>query len=75
MADALLKKVLEKKPIDWGGGHDLQAMGARRKEYIAALRKADGGNYTPLFAFAGIKTMRETRKSDNDPKSHKHHSE
>jgi len=54
MADALLTKVLEKKPIDWAGGHDLQAIGARRKEYIAALRQADGGNYAPIFAFAGI---------------------
>lgn len=55
MADALLTKILKNQPIDWAGGHNLQAMGKRRKEYIAALRQADGGNYVPLFEFAGVK--------------------
>ncbi len=54
MADALLTKVMNKNPIDWTGGHDLQSMGARRIEYIAALRAADRGDYGPLFVFAGI---------------------
>ena len=55
MADALLTKSFNKQPIDWARGHDLQSMGERRKEYIVALRKADGGNYDPLFLFAGLK--------------------
>ena len=54
MADALLMKVFEKKPIDWAGGHDLQSMGERRKEYLTALRTADQGHYALLLAFAGL---------------------
>lgn len=54
MADALLR-LCKKPPIDWAGGHDLQDMGIRRKEYLTALRAADQGNYAPLFEFAGLK--------------------
>jgi fido (protein-threonine AMPylation protein) len=54
MADALLTKVMNKKPIDWAGGHDLQSTGVRRKEYIDALRAADRGDYASLFVFAGF---------------------
>jgi Fic-DOC domain mobile mystery protein B len=54
MSDALLIKVFGKQPIDWAGGHDLQAIGARRKEYIIALQTADQGNYAPLLAFIGL---------------------
>ena len=56
MADALLVKVFEQPPIDWAGGHDLQAMGQRRTDYILALRAADRENYDPLFAFVGLKS-------------------
>jgi len=52
-ADALLTKVLKKKPIDWSGGYDLQSMSIRRKEYLNSLRAADRGDYALLFAFAG----------------------
>lgn len=54
MADAVLQKIFSKEPIDWSGGHDLQAMNERRTEYIAALRAADHSNYEPLFKFAGL---------------------
>ncbi len=54
MADALLIKLFGTQPIDWAGGHDLQAMGDRRKEYITALQTADQGNYAPLLAFIGL---------------------
>jgi Fic-DOC domain mobile mystery protein B len=54
MVDAVLK-VFDKPPIDWAGGHDLQTMGIRRKEYITALRAADQGNYVLLFEFAGLR--------------------
>ncbi|MDR4482415.1 MAG: mobile mystery protein B [Nitrospirales bacterium] len=56
MADALLIKIFEQPPIDWAGGHELQAIGARRSEYISALRAADQEDYVPLFTFAGLKS-------------------
>jgi len=46
--DALLTKVLDEKPIDWGSGQ-LQDTGAQRKSYIEALRQADSGDYQPLM--------------------------
>lgn len=51
MANALLTKVLEQKPIDWSGGYDLQKMNERREQYIEALRAADGGDIQPLLDF------------------------
>jgi Fic-DOC domain mobile mystery protein B len=53
IADALSSKVLGAEPVNWGGGYDLQAMNERREQYIAALRAADGGDYSLLFEFAG----------------------
>lgn len=55
MADVLLAKTLNKDPIDWAGGHNLQAMNARRQTYIHALRRADHGDYGPLQEFVGIR--------------------
>lgn len=37
--------------IDWGGG--LEGTGTIREEYIAALRTADGGDYSRLFELFG----------------------
>ena len=54
-ADALLEKVCRTERIDWSGGYDLQQMNERRHQYIHALRAADGGDYGPLYDFAGIK--------------------
>lgn len=51
LADALLTKVLNKEPIDWAGGFDLQRMNERREAYIQALRAADGRDYRPLLNF------------------------
>jgi len=53
MADAILTIRMSEQPIDWSGGHDLQSMSDHRKTYIAALRTADGGDYTPLLEFVG----------------------
>ena len=53
MADALLEKVHKTQALDWSGGTDLQCMNERRKQYIAALRAADSGDYGPLFIFVG----------------------
>ncbi|PCJ61505.1 MAG: cell filamentation protein Fic [Rhodospirillaceae bacterium] len=54
MTDAVLQKIFDKEPIDWSGGHDLQAMNERRTEYIVALRAADRGDYVPIFKFARL---------------------
>lgn len=54
VADALLTKTLNEKPIDWSGGHNLQAMNDRRHLYIQALRSADKGDYSSLLMFAGL---------------------
>lgn len=53
IADFLLTKELGCDPIDWAGGHNLQADNERRNEYIAALRAADGNDYEPLLNFVG----------------------
>ncbi len=54
MADAVLQKIYGREAIDWSGGHDLQAMNERRREYLVALRTADRGDYDPLFKFVGL---------------------
>jgi Fic-DOC domain mobile mystery protein B len=53
MADAVLDRIYDAKPIDWAGGHDLQRMNDRRDAYIAALKAADRGDIEPLMAFIG----------------------
>jgi Fic-DOC domain mobile mystery protein B len=53
MADVVLARVYDAKPIDWSGGYDLQKMNDRRTAYIAALRAADQGDIGPLLIFAG----------------------
>ena len=53
MADAMLDRVYNEKPIDWAGGHDLQKMSGRRTAYIAALKAADQGDIGPLMEFVG----------------------
>lgn len=55
MADALLMKVLEREPIDWTAGYDLQEMNERREQYILALRAADAGDIDPLMHFISTK--------------------
>lgn len=51
MADSILVKLLSENEIDWAGGYRLEDMNERRTEYIAALRKADAGDYDALFKF------------------------
>ena len=53
MADALLTKQLGEPEIDWAGGHKLENMNERRDQYIAAMRSADGHDYTGLLDFVG----------------------
>lgn len=49
MADALLSE-LHSVPFTWGSG-DLDAQGSVRSSYIAALKRADAGDYTALLQF------------------------
>jgi Fic-DOC domain mobile mystery protein B len=51
MADAVLTKLLNEPAIDWAGGYKLEAMNERRNEYIAALRAADGHDFSALLKF------------------------
>lgn len=53
-ADIFLADYYRHPPIEWAGGFDLQAHGARRTEYIQALRAADAGEFGPLLAFVGV---------------------
>ena len=54
-ADVYLEKWFESPPVDWTAGHDLQSMGARRSQYITALRAADAGDLAPLLDFIGLR--------------------
>lgn len=51
MADAVLTKLLNETAIDWAGGYRLEAMNERRNQYIAALRAADGHDFSALVEF------------------------
>ncbi|MEW8626621.1 MAG: mobile mystery protein B [Candidatus Thiodiazotropha sp.] len=53
MADAVLTKLLNVPAIDWAGGYGLEAMNERRDQYIAALRAADGHDFSALLEFVG----------------------
>ncbi|MCG8486611.1 MAG: mobile mystery protein B [Chromatiales bacterium] len=53
MADAVLTKLLNDPAIDWAGGYGLEAMNERRDQYIAALRAADGQDFSALLEFVG----------------------
>lgn len=52
-ADIMLEEVYGHPPVEWASGFDLQADNERRNAYIAALRAADGGDFSPLLAFVG----------------------
>ncbi|MGK0499488.1 MAG: Fic-DOC domain mobile mystery protein B [Oceanicoccus sp.] len=53
MADAVLTKLMEEPAINWAGGYKLEKMNERRNQYIAALRAADGHDFSALFDFVG----------------------
>lgn len=53
MADAVLTKLMKEPAIDWAGGYKLEKMNERRDQYIAALRAADGHDFSALFDFVG----------------------
>jgi Fic family protein len=51
VADAIIIKNAC-KPLSWGGNSDLNKPDEIRKNYISALKKADGGDYADLIEFA-----------------------
>ena len=51
MADLLLSRHYEQKPLTWGGP-GLRAQGELHSAYIAAMRAADAGDFAPLLDFA-----------------------
>ena len=61
ISDAVLTKLLKEPVIDWAGGVSLEAMNERRKQYIDALRAADGHDFSPLLIFVGAKLKGQTR--------------
>ena len=50
-ADVLVEALGEKR-FNWGAGAALVAAGEARREYLAALRTADQGDYQRLLRFA-----------------------
>ncbi len=50
MADAILTKIFKEKPIDWGV-RNFENSNAVREKYIAALRKADGQDFSLLVEY------------------------
>lgn len=53
-ADTLLKDYYGHLPIDWAKGNTLEISGARRNDYITALRAADAQRFDLLFDFVGL---------------------
>lgn len=53
-ADLYLDHAFGHPPIDWAAGNNLLHTNERRTNYIAALRRADAGDYGPLFEFVGM---------------------
>ena len=53
MGDIMMEKIFGMPAIDWTAGADLQTISDRRRQYISALRAADGGDFELLMAFVG----------------------
>lgn len=62
MADTMLDRLYNAKPIDWAGGANLQKMGNRRAAYIAALKSADQENLSPLLEFVAPSGVFDERR-------------
>ncbi|WP_308365488.1 MULTISPECIES: mobile mystery protein B [unclassified Microbulbifer] len=54
LADCYLEHYFGLPAIDWAAGQWLQNNSPRRLEYIAALRAADAGDFSPLLRFVGV---------------------
>jgi Fic-DOC domain mobile mystery protein B len=67
LATDLLALKLGRPIFPWGGTSPNDE--ARRKEYLAALRSADGQDYAPLMAFARGKGMSEATHPSAAPAS------
>jgi len=51
MADAVMEKIFDLPPINWGSAEALHSTSGVREQYINALRKADRGIYDDLLEF------------------------
>ena len=51
MTDAMLTRLMDAPVINWAGGYKPGKMNERRKQYIVALRHADGHDFRALFEF------------------------
>jgi Fic-DOC domain mobile mystery protein B len=51
LATDLLLEEWSRPAFTWGGGGDLNAIGAAREVYVRALQKADAGDFAPLAGF------------------------
>ena len=51
MTDAMLTRLMDAPVINWAGGYKPEKMNERRKQYIVALRHADGHDFRALFEF------------------------
>lgn len=52
LAADLLLQSLDGNTLSWGGQDNLETASDARKEYLAALKEADAGDYSRLLAFA-----------------------
>jgi Fic-DOC domain mobile mystery protein B len=50
LADVMMEKIFHLPPFTWGAA-DLIKKGNPRSDYLAALKKADAGDYSALIAF------------------------
>ena len=51
MADIVISKIYKQPMFTWGSGN-LDSTGDVRNHYLAAVRAADLGDFTPLVEFA-----------------------
>ena len=51
MTDAMLTRLMDAPVINWAGGYKPEKMNERRKQYVVALRHADGHDFRALFEF------------------------
>jgi Fic-DOC domain mobile mystery protein B len=52
MGDLIIEKIFGKPAFTWGANTDLTKTGDIRKEYITAIKAADGSDINPLLTFA-----------------------
>ena len=56
MTDILMKTVLKRKPFVWDS-QNIDSNNTARTKYVAALKKADNGDYSMLLDFVRSKKL------------------